>query len=163
MSTTNVYRDLGVDMFTGTESYAVATGSGINTGDLMQWDTGSRIATLMVAVSGAIFLGVAQSSQPLVGLGTSTVTLTGDKVRIKGQGVHSLKSTTGETYSHLDPVFMGADTQTATKVGSSRVIGRVWLPDGTQVTGAAGTNVPVMIYGQQILPGVLPSAAATIL
>lgn len=161
--TTSVYRDLGIDMFTGTDSYAIATGSGINTGDMMQWDTGSRIATLMVAASGAIFLGVAQTSQPLAGLGTTSVPLTGDKCRIKGQGVHDMKSTTGETYSHLDPVFMGADTQTVSKVGSSRMVGRVWLPDGTQVTGAAGTNVKVMIYGQQILPSVLPSAASTAL
>lgn len=161
--TTNVYRDLGIDQYTGSAAYAVATGSGINTGDMCQWDTGSRIATLMQAASGAIFLGVANSSQPLAGLGTVSVPLTNDRVTIKGQGVFDLKTTTGETYSHLDPVFMGADQQTVSKVGSSRMVGRIWLPDGTQVTGAAGTNVHVMIYGQMALPSVLPSAASTAL
>src|ERR1035437_5269100 len=101
--TTNNYRVLGTDQFTGIESYAIATGSGINTGDMIQWDTGSRIATLMVAVSGAIFLGVAETCQPLVGLGTTTVPLTGNRLRVRGQGTHGMNSTSGDTYSHLDP------------------------------------------------------------
>jgi hypothetical protein len=155
----DVYR-FKTDVYHGTENYKVYTQSGIDTGDMCQWDTGARLATANLLASGSIFLGVAESTQPLAGLGSTTVPLTGDVVRIKSQGVFEMKTTTGETYSHLEPVFQGADAQTVTKVSATRLIGRIHLPDGTQVTGAAGTSVKVRIFGSMTNVSTVASSAA---
>ncbi len=149
------------DVYDGNCNYAVYAASGMDCGDMVQWDTGARKATPMTTASGAIFLGVSQGTQPLRGigvLGTGTA-LTGDVVRVKSNGVHNMKSTASEVYSHLDPVYMGADAQTVSKVGSGRMIGRVWKPDGNQITGATGTDVPVSIYGSQTNNSTVPSSA----
>ena len=144
----DIYRTIK-DIFDGIESYAVYTSSGIDQGDLCVWDPDARLAVVMTTTtaSGAIFLGVSEESQPLAGLGTATVPLTGDRIRIKGQGIFKFETTASETYNHLDPVFMGANAQRVTLVGSTRMVGRVHLPDGTQVTGATGTSVEVRIVG----------------
>lgn len=158
----NIYRYLGVDpQFSGVAVYAISGGSTISTGDMCQWDTGSRIATSALLASGSIFLGVAESASPLAGLGTSSAPLTRNLVRIRSAGVHRFKSTTGETYSHMDAVYQGADAQTVSKVGATRMIGEVWYPDGTQVTGASGTEVNILVYGHGTLNRVLPSSTST--
>jgi hypothetical protein len=154
----NVYRFLK-DAFSGVESFAVYTQSGIEAGDQMQWDATARKATNNALASGSIFLGVCEDAQPVASLGTTASPLTGSRVRIKSQGIHFMKTTAGETYSHLDAVYQGADVQTVTKVSAGRLIGRVWLPDGTQVTGAAGTSVDVTVYGSMTNNSTVPSAA----
>lgn len=156
----NVYRTRK-DIFDGIESYKVYTSSGMSTGSMAQWDSNARLATPMTTASGAIFLGINEDAQPLAGLGSSTNPLTGDRTRIKGQGIFEMKTTASEVYSHLDPVWMGADDQTVTKLGASRMVGRVHLPDGSQVTGATGTTVMVRIIGNLGAASVLPSAAST--
>ena len=70
------------------------------------------------------------------------------------------KSTSGETYSHFDPVYQGADAQTVTLVSALGIIGRVHLPDGSQKTGATGTLVPVRIFGSMTNAGRAASSAA---
>lgn len=152
----DVYRSVK-EVFDGYESYAVA--SGVETGSMMQWDTGARVATPMTTASGAIFLGVSEESNPLNGLGTTAVPLTGNVSRIKSQGIFNMKTTSGETYSHLDAVFMGADDQTVTKVGSGRMVGRIHLPGGSQVSGSSTTKVPVRILGSMTNCGIAPSSA----
>lgn len=64
-------------------------------------------------------------------------------------GVHLMKTTVGETYTHGKAVYMGADTATVTTVGTSTqpVVGMVFLPDNVQnpITGAASQRVPILI------------------
>lgn len=157
----NVYRFLK-DVFDGRDSYAVYTSSGVDQGMLMQWDTGSRKAVPMTANSGAIFLGVSEECQPLAGLGSSTRPLTGDRLRIVSQGLMRLPGTDGETYSHRDPVFMGADASRITSVaGQQRIVGRVHLPDGSQVVAASGVTVPVIVLGSMTNNSTTPSSATS--
>lgn len=158
MATTNVYRKVK-DTFDGKESYNIYATSGINQGDMCQWDPTALVATNNTLGSGSIFLGVAEDANPLAGLGTPTVNLTGNKCRIQSEGVHFFKTTTGETYVHLTPVYQGADQQTVSTVGATVFIGRCWLPDGSTVTGAAGTPVNVLIVGSQTKNSCIPSSA----
>ena len=135
------------DVYDGFTAYAVYGASGIETGFLMQWDTGARKAVPMTTTpSGAIFLGVSEETTPLAGLGSAANPLTGNMLRIKANGIHRMKTTNGETYAHLDAVYMGADAHTVSKAGL-RIIGRVYLPDGTTVAGSATAEVPVNIFG----------------
>jgi len=144
----NIYRFVK-DTYFGLESYKVYTQSGVSQGDLMQWDAGSRLATNNVLASGSIFLGVAEGAQPLASLGTATVPLTGDRVRIKSNGIHLYTGTAAETYSHLDTIVQNSAVAGAMTISnaasSNRIIGRVHLPDGTQLTGAV--QVPINIFG----------------
>ena len=144
--------------FDGTASYRVYSSSGIETGAMMQWDATARYATPMTTTSGAIFLGVSQETNPLVGLGTTSQPLTGGMIRILSQGVHDMNTTSGETYVHRTPVFMGADTHTVTTISAGRLIGRVHLPDGSSVTGATGTKVAVRILGDMTNLSAVPVA-----
>ena len=154
----DVYRFLK-DIYSGAESYKCYTQSGISTGDMCQWDADSRLATNNYLASGSIFLGVSEERQPLASLGTTAVPLTGDRMRIKSQGLHKFISTNGETYSHLDPVAQsGTNRQAVTKLIATRMIGRVHLPDGSQVSGDGSLEVPVIIYGTMTNVGRGPSA-----
>lgn len=147
------------DVFDGMETYNYYSSSGVVAGDMMQWDAVSRVATPMTTASGAIFLGVSEDASPLAGIGTAARPLVaGGRVRIKSQGVFNMKTTSGETYSHLDPLFMGADPQTVSKIGSGRCIGRAHLPGGNTVSGGSTTRVNVRIFGSMTNCGQAPSA-----
>jgi hypothetical protein len=149
------------DLYDGYSAHKVYSASGIQTGQMMQWDAVARVAVPMNTTSGAIFLGVSEESQPLVGLGTPTVPLTGNMIRIKAGGTAAMLTTTGETYAHLDPVFVQSSdalAMTVTKSGASRVVGRVWLPDGSTVTGGTGTTVPVAMLGSQVMHSCIPTS-----
>lgn len=159
---TDFYRFL-YDVFPGIESYAIYSSSGVNEGDMMQWDTGSRVATNALLASGSIFLGISYETNPLASLGTTARPLTGSLCRIGSQGIFQMKTTTSEVYSHLDPVYQGADTQTISKVGSTKIIGRVHLPGGSTVTGAAETLCSVRILGNMTNLSCIPSSAAAAL
>lgn len=160
----NVYRTLK-DIYDGVESYAVYSASGVETGSAMAWDPGARVAVPMTAItaSGAIFLGVSEEAQPVAGLGSSSNPLTGNQLRIRGQGVCSMQTTSGEVYSHLDPVWLGANSQTVSLIANqnTRFVGRAHLPLGNQVTGGVGVRVPIRILGNLGLDSVAPVSAAT--
>ncbi len=161
MATTPTYRFLrdAYNQLAGEESYACYSASGINTGDMCQWDPGALVATANLLASGSIFLGISDNTNPVVGLGTPGVPLTGGRVTIKSSGIFTLKCTNGETYTQFVPVYQGADQQTVTTGPSSnRMIGRVWLPDGSTVTGTTSNTVPVMIYGSMTNDSKAPSA-----
>lgn len=154
------YRYLS-DIFHGIDSYAVYTQSGIDQGQMMQWDSVARKAVNNAIISGSIFLGISEESQPLRSLGTATAPLTGDKVRIRSQGLMELATTASETYAHLDAVYPGANPSTVTTVPSNnRIIARVHLPDGTTVTGGTGVIVPVKILGSMTNLSTIPTGAA---
>ena len=146
-------------VFDGTASYRVYSSSGIETGAMMQWDTTARYATPHTTASGNVFLGVSQETNPLAGLGTTSQPLTGGMIRILSQGVHNMLTTADETYVHRTPVFMGATTHTVTTVSAGRLIGRVHLPDGSSITGATGTTVPVSILGDMTNGSTVPTSA----
>ena len=161
MATSSTYRYLK-DTFWGLDAYAISGGitssATINEGDMMQWDSVSTYATNATMASGSIFLGVCYDTTPLVGLGTSTRPLTSGFVRIGSQGIFNFKSTSGESYTHLAPVYQGADVQTVSLVGSTRIIGRVHLPLGGSITGATGTQVPVRVLGSMTNLSTVPSS-----
>lgn len=158
MAVANTYRNIK-DVYDGVENYAYYTASGIVQGDFMQWDLGARVAVPLTAVSGAVFLGVCEDASPMASLGTAArPLLAGGVIRIKSQGIFSMKTTSGETYAHLDPIFMGADTQTVTKVSSGRMLGRVHLPNGTTVAGSSTAVVNVRIFGSMTNCGSAPSS-----
>ena len=160
MANTNVYRTLK-EVYDGKESYAVYSSSGVPfVGDMCQWDPVALVALQMTTASGAIFLGVSEESQPLAGLGSNTNPLTGNMIRIVAQGIFSMNSTSGETYTHRVPVYMGADAQTISTVGAGRIIGRVHLPDGSTITGASGTRVPINICGSMTNLSTVPTASS---
>lgn len=157
----NVDREIR-DVFHGREIYAISgAATTISQGDMIQWDATSRIATNAVMASGAIFLGVCDSANPLASLGTSTQPLTGNRVRVLSQGIFNMKTTNGETYSHLDAVFPdGTDLQKVTLNSASRIVGRVHLPLGNQVVGTGSNTVPVRILGSMTQVSTIPSSAA---
>ena len=155
MATTSIYRT--IKRLGGVESYNIYSASGINQGDMLQWDTGARLATNNLLASGSIFLGYAEEAVPVASLGTASRPLI-TSCRVAFSCVAFFKTTSGDTYAHLDPVYQGADAQTVTKVGSTRPIGRAWLPDGTTVTGATGTNVTVYVIAAGV-PATAGSAA----
>ena len=147
-------------LYDGYESYVINSSSGVFAGDMCQWDPGDRVATANALASGSSFLGVSEETNPMAGLGTTSRPLTGGFCRIKGEGVMNLRCTNGETYVHLQAVYQGATVQTVTTGPSAnRMIGRVWLPDGTQVTGTTTNRVNVRIFGSQTLTGNCPSSA----
>lgn len=159
----NFYRFLK-DTFYGLEFYAISGGTSsvgaISEGDMMQWDSVSGYATSNLLGSGSIFLGVSYDCNPMAGLGTAARPLTGGGARIGSQGIFQFKTTTGETYKHLTAVYQGADAQTVSTVGSTRIVGRVHLPDGTTVTGATSAMVTVRILGSMTNLSCIPSSAA---
>ena len=160
MAVANFYRNIK-DVFDGVDLYNYYSSSGIVQGDFMQWDLVSRVATPGTTASGIVFLGVSEDASPMASLGTAARPLVaGGKMRIKSQGTFMMKTTSGETYSHLDAIFMGADTQTVTKVSAGRMLGRVHLPDGTQVTGGSTARVTVRIFGSMTNCGNQPSSLA---
>jgi len=70
------------------------------------------------------------------------------EARVAHRGVWKFKTTSGETYTHRTPLAMGADTQTVTTViAGNTVIGYVWRPNGDSISGAAGTDIEVMLLG----------------
>lgn len=152
----NVYRfDRDLGSVTPIEAFYVP--SGASQGDMMQWDSSAKIATNNLLSSGSIFLGVCEDASPVAGIGTSTRTLTNNRLRVKmGQCVMRFKTTASETYVHRTVVYQGADAQTVSTVGATRAIGLVWLPDGSTVTGASGTEVTVLI-----LPNGMQATGAT--
>ena len=118
----------------------------IEYGDLLQWDTVTRTAKrLAAAANAAAFIGVAEGAvPPSSNIDNSTTLVT--RMTVRQRGTFKLKTTAVETYSHGDAVTLGADNQTiAATSDASQVIGYIDLPDGTQVTGAAGVEVPVVI------------------
>ena len=139
----NVYRFLRT--LDGVEQFVIYTTSGVSTGDMVQWDPGSRVATNNLLASGSIFLGVANDPNPAAGLGTASQPLNNGSIQVMMQGTFNFKTTTGETYVHNTVVYQGADQQTITTNSASRGIGRVWLPQGTSITGASGVQCPVLI------------------
>ena len=159
----NFYRFLK-DTYFGLDAYAISGGltstMSIAEGDMMQWDYTSKYSTNALLCSGSIFLGVTYDCNPMASLGTSTAPLTGGVVRIGSQGIFQMKTTSSEVYKHLDPVYQGADAQTVSLTGSTRIVGRVHLPGGSTVTGATGTFVPVRILGSMTNNSTVPSSAA---
>lgn len=156
----HVYRFIK-DIYDGREAFVVSgDASSISQGDMCQWDPTSRYATNNLLGSGSIFLGISEDAFPLRGLGSSTNPLVpGNRIRIKSNGVHFMKTTNGETYSHGEALYQGADQQTVTKVSAGRPVARVWLPNGTQVVGTGSNTVHCIIFGSMTNNSMIPSAA----
>lgn len=131
------------DIFDGLENYKCASNLAVNQGDMIRWDEDNLTVAVMTA-AGQRFLGVSLDSQPFRGL----TELTSTEIRVQGRGIVKFKTTNAETYTHGKALAMGADAQTVTNVVAGKtIIGEVWAPLGTTITGAAGTFVNVNIFG----------------
>lgn len=146
------------DVYDGIESYRVYSSSGINQGDMAQWDDSSRYMTTNLMASGSIFLGITEEANPLASLGTTTQPLTGGRIRVRSGGIHFLTTTNGETYSHLEPVY-SRTASAVTKVSATRMVGRVHLPLGNQVVGDGTNTVDISIAGSMTNAFRAPSSA----
>lgn len=127
----------------------------IDAGDVVKWDTSSLYALRQATGNAEKCVGVSMDTIPLPSrIDASDVV---DMIRVKQSGIFSFKTTAAETYEHGLWVEVGADSQTIklTSTGANKV-GKVHLPDGTSVTGAAGTEVEVELFPQYIGNNLLP-------
>lgn len=119
----------------------------IKQGELLYWDSSAKvvkpIATDGNAATGA---GVAMKSSFLNLYGTKKYEAS---MEAQVGAIHSLKTTSGDTYNAGDAVYIGADAQTVTTVAATNVIGYVVLRDGqSAITGAANVNVDVLVVAK---------------
>jgi len=128
------------------EVFAVDPTGTISLGDLVRWNTSTKKAERLAAVGNASsLLGVAEGRIPIAS-GIDNAPNLENQLTVRKKGIFSFKTTAAEVYSHGDAVKRGADDQTVSKatVGTDQV-GYVDLPDGVDVTGAAGVEVTVLI------------------
>lgn len=145
------------------QGYAYKTGDTITNGQLAVWDptvTGSQASGAYGAArplpsgigsSGAWFLGVFQDTQPISSnLDNNNPLSPQPKVLVQREGIFPFKTTNSETYVHGTAVYAtaGGDGLTITTVsGGNTLVGFANLPDGSQVTGAAGVLLQVELTG----------------
>ena len=97
------------------------------------------------------FVGITRDSmQGTAKLGNqpALIQMTTIELSVFTTGVHQLRGTVGETYSHGAPVYMSSqalqtDSITLTQGTNGAVVGVVWLPDNSTRVGAV--RVPVLI------------------
>ena len=126
------------------DTYKVDNTGTISVGDWVKWDT-SALEALRQATGAALnCIGVSESRIPISsGMDPD---LLKDTIRVKRNGVFTFKTTAAEVYKHGETVGVGADSQTVTKtVTANNITGKVWLPGGETVTGAAGVEVAIDI------------------
>ena len=138
---------------TDPEVYVVASNDTIPVGCLSRWDSGTKTAKLLGAVTnGKTFIGVSQGAYPVTS-NIDNVTGLVPSILIKQTGLFNFKTTPSESYVHALPVVMGADEQTIrlaiiggqTPDSADDYIGYVWLPSGVTITGATGVTCPIKI------------------
>jgi len=125
-------------------TYKVNPAGTINEGDIVKWDTTNLIAVQQATGAATTCIGVSESQIPVAsGIDNANIQ---DTIRVRSEGVFSFKTTATEVYKHGLTVGVGADSQTVKlDATANNIIGIVWLPDGTSVTGAAGVEVKVKI------------------
>lgn len=119
----------------------------INQGDQVYFDTSANVIKPVASNANALtFAGVAADRSWLNVYGT--VLYPQGSTPVWRDGIFFFKTTNAETLEMGDAVYVGADAQTVSDQdpGSGNIIGYVWLQPGlSSVTGAAGTNVQVLI------------------
>jgi hypothetical protein len=122
----------------------------IKQGSLVVWDAVAGIAKEAAAAAiGDKLLGCSENTVPVASNIDNGVTPIQYSINACYGDVFSMGATTGESYVDFDPVYVGADAQTITKVnaGSQVAIGYVKLPSGTaSIAGSAGVKVPVYLF-----------------
>jgi len=131
------------------EEYKCLAAGPIDAGDVVKWDTTNLYAVRQATGAAGDCVGVSMDTIPLPSRIDSTDVV--DRIRVRSEGVFSFKTTASETYKHGLWVEVGADSQTVKLTSTdANKIGKVWLPDGQSVTGAAGTEVQVKIMPQYV-------------
>jgi len=121
----------------------------IDTGDIVKWDTTGLKAERQATGGATTCIGVSMDTIPLPSRIDSSDVV--DRIRVVSEGVFSFKTTATESYKHGLWVEVGADSQTIKLTSTdANKIGKVWLPDGSTVTGAAGVEVQVKIMPQYV-------------
>lgn len=130
--------------------YAVKTDgtADFNQGDLVYFDTSAKVVKAAATDANCQYLaGVAGESSNLTLYGTKVYPDSGS-VSVKTKGTFSFGTTTGDTYSDGDAVYIGADAQTVTNQAATYAVGYVKLRPGvTSLAGGTGTvKVDVVLY-----------------
>lgn len=130
--------------------YPVSSGGSfdINAGDLVWFDTASTLLKPLDTDAHAAFLaGIAYDSSFLNLFGTKKYETA---ITAYSVGAGRFKTTSGDTYSHGNACYLGADAQTITNTvgGNSHIIGYINLPNGNTVAGGAGILVEMIVAGQ---------------
>lgn len=134
-----------------TSLYSSNGGTPLYQGELLALKISGNSATVLRFTrngSAGDFVGISRDSmQGVAKLGNQSALLQSVQLEFSvfTTGVHQMLGTVGETYSHGQSVYMGADTATITNVqGTGGVtIGIVWLPDNSTKVGAV--RVPIII------------------
>lgn len=138
------------------KQWPVTTDQTINLGDLVYWDgfdgtlkpltSAGQVANVGFNDNG--FVGAAEGSAPGLIYGTNDPGSDPIQPSIPAlsKGAIYVNSTAGETYNYFDPVTVGADSQTVTKIGvtSSNRVGFVLVdpPKLGSARASAATPVP---------------------
>jgi hypothetical protein len=125
-------------------TYAVDPAGPVTNGDLLMFAAGKALR-MSADTDYASFIGVAEGQIPLASNVDNAQGLE-KNILVREDDVFGFNTTNSESYTHGVALKMGTDAQTVMlDGGASRVIGYVFLPDGTTVTGAAGVKVPVRL------------------
>jgi hypothetical protein len=116
----------------------------INLGDMLMWDSGA-LTPVTVDTDASKFVGICEGQVP-ISSNIDNVTGLENQVRVNDNGVFLMNTTNGDTLSHGDAVVIGATAQTVVKdTTDAKIVGYVWLPDGTSITGDPGVRCPIRI------------------
>ena len=145
----NMTRQLGAKK---TLSYPVDTAGShdFNAGDLVAFD-GTELAALTASTTSATFAGVAQNSSYLgiYAKDGAVVKNYSPSVEVIIGQVHRFQTSSGDSISHMTPMYCGADAQTVTSQTSGHdIIGYAYLPQGGTLSGSdvgAGKYVEVLV------------------
>lgn len=116
----------------------------VNAGDLVWMDTSNHfIASIDNETHAAFFAGVALDGPYIQPYSTKFAQ---PQLPVGKKGIFRMKMTSGDTYSHGDALYIGADAQTVTKVVGTNILGTVALPPGvTSLAYVAGGELQIQI------------------
>ena len=120
-----------------THEYTLSSSVPYNQGDLLYFNSGVATPAFTPDTHTQYALGVALNSNPM------QPTPYGSPVypayaEVGFGGVYEFKTTNAESYTDGALVNIGADSQTVTATAGTYPIGKVYNPEGTTITGAAG-------------------------
>lgn len=137
-----------------TLEYVRSTSVSYNQGDLIYSNSGVATPATTADTHTQYAVGVALNSNPITPSPYGTAVYP-DVAEIGYGGVYEFKTTVGESYTHDTAVNVGADSQTVTTTAGTYPVGKVYRPDGSTLTGAAGAKVLVRIFNRTVTGSVL--------
>lgn len=140
-----VQQDNVIVKFVEPTAYPIKTDgtADINGGDLVYFDTSAKvIKSLDSDAHAAQFAGLAMNGSYIQPYNTKQYGA--GMIPVLQKGRVRVNSTSGDTYSHADALYMTADAQTVTNTvgGNSNIVGYVFLAPGiASLAGGAGITL----------------------